>query len=245
MKYLLQKISFFNYKDIIMNIFNYNEALQNTIELDIISKCLEHDGCWEPYQTEISKEILKDGNNIFIDIGSHLGYYSLLASTYNNQVISIDCNETYINLFQKSITENNIENIKIYNKLVNKEFSLDTIIDINSYIKLIKCDIEGYEIEFINSILVRLEQNKIENLIIEISPELRNNYSEYIMKIKKFGYFIYDLGLSPQRKLNSLTTLKSLNMININSVENMKYYISNLPEKQSNFLFSTKNYLLL
>ena len=63
------------------------------------------------------------------------------------------------------------------------------------------------------------------------------------MKIKNLGYFVYDLGLSPQRKLDNSTTLKSLNMININNVENMKYYISNLPEKQSNFLFSIINYV--
>ena len=65
-----------------MNIFDYDTAKKNNSnkeDLDIISKCLETHNCWEPYQTEITKEILKDGNNIFIDIGSHLGYYSLLS----------------------------------------------------------------------------------------------------------------------------------------------------------------------
>lgn len=61
------------------------------------------------------------------------------------------------------------------------------------------------------------------------------------MKIKILGYFIYDIGLSPQRKLNNLTTLKSLKMINI---ENMKNYINSFSEKQSNFLFSTINFLI-
>jgi hypothetical protein len=61
------------------------------------------------------------------------------------------------------------------------------------------------------------------------------------MKIKILGYFIYDIGLRPQRKLNNSTTLKSLKMINI---ENMKNYINSFPEKQSNFLFSTINYLI-
>ena len=60
-------------------IFDYNYYKSNNKDnegLDIISKCLEsNDNCWEPYQTEIIKEILKEGNNIFIDIGHHIGYY--------------------------------------------------------------------------------------------------------------------------------------------------------------------------
>ena len=127
---------------------------------------------------------------------------------------------------------------------MDNKFSLDTIINIDTYIKLIKCDIEGYEIEFVESILERLKQKKIENLILEISPTFRDNYPEYVMKIKNLGYFIYDIGLSPQRKLNNSTTLKSLKMINIENIENMKNYINSFPEKQSNFLFSTINYLI-
>jgi len=249
--YIKQKINFFN-NEVLMYIYDYTKATKigcdvlssNGIALDIISKCLENDECWEPYQTEITKEILKNGNNIFIDIGSHLGYYSLLASVYNNQVISIDCNLKYINLFKKSILDNKIQNINILEKHVDNKFSLDTIINIDTYIKLIKCDIEGYEIEFVDSILERLKQKKIENLILEISPSFRDNYPEYVMKIKNLGYFIYDIGLSPQRKLNNSTTLKSLKMINIENIENMKNYINSFPEKQSNFLFSTINYLI-
>lgn len=63
------------------------------------------------------------------------------------------------------------------------------------------------------------------------------------MKIKDLGYFVYDLGLSPQRKLDNSITLKSLEIINIENVEDMRNYINNFPEKQSNFLFSTINYL--
>ena len=154
-------------------------------------------------------------------------------------------NTNYIYLFEKSILDNKIQNINIIKQCVTDKFSLDSIINVDSYIKLIKCDIEGYEIEFVESILERLTQKKIENLILEISPTLRDNYPEYIIKIKNLGYFIYDLGLSPQRKLDNSTTLKSLKdkVINIDNIESMRNYINSFPEKQSNFLFSTINYI--
>ena len=119
--YKTKKINFFGYS-VLMTIFDYDEAKKKNFDglsgggneaLDIISKCLDYDGSWEPYQTEITKEILKNGNNVFIDVGTHLGYYSLLASVYNNKVISIERNTKFIELFKKTILDNKIENINI------------------------------------------------------------------------------------------------------------------------------------
>tara|TARA_Y100000741_G_C18260467_1_gene560357 strand:- start:2240 stop:2941 length:702 start_codon:yes stop_codon:yes gene_type:complete len=230
-----------------MNIFDYDFFKEKNIQderLDIISKDLNLFKVWEPYQTEITKEILKNGNNIFIDVGTHLGYYSLLASSFNNVVYSIEKNKSYIEFFKKSIQDNQSKNIRIIEEFVDNTFSLDNYINQDSYIKLVKCDIEGNEIEFINSILERLKQKKIENLIIEISPQFRNNYPEHIMKIINLGYFLYDIGLSPNRKIDCTKKLESLKdkVIDINNVKDMTNYVNSFPEKQSNFLFSTINY---
>lgn len=47
-----------------------------------------------------------------------------------------------------------------------------------------------------------LENKIIENLILEISPKKRDEYSEIIELLSKKGYYIYDIGLSSQRKLD-------------------------------------------
>ena len=70
------KINFFS-NNIKMTIFDYDkysdrfmeQTNNESIGLDIISKCLVKDKCWEPFQTEITKEILDNYNGIFIDIG--------------------------------------------------------------------------------------------------------------------------------------------------------------------------------
>jgi hypothetical protein len=233
--------------DININIFDYNHHLNNNIKnegYDIISKCLERDGCWEPYQTEITKEILKDGDNIFLDVGGHIGYYSLLASQYNNDVYIIEREIVYGKMIQKNIESNNIQNINLIKMEVNKDFNLDNIIPFDKEIKLIKCDIEGYEIEFIDSIFDRLINKSIKNIILEISPNFRNNYPEYVKKIMDLGYSAYDIGLSPQRKLNDTEKLSSLlkREIKFNDIESLTKYINNLSERQSNFLFSIDDF---
>ena len=228
-----------------MRIYNYDYYHEKNIlndGLDIISWCLKNqDNCWEPYQTELTKEILKDGNNIFLDVGSHLGYYSLLAASLNNHVYSIDINENSSNIFLHNVEINNFQDkINFFKQYVDINFNLNNIISNDKHIRMIKCDIEGYEIEFVEKILDRLKNKSIDYLILEISPTIRNNYPETVLKIKSLGYDIYDIGLSPQRKLDNSTDIKSLKdkLINIDNLEEMRNYINSFPEKQSNFLFT-------
>ncbi|MCB0254092.1 MAG: FkbM family methyltransferase [Anaerolineae bacterium] len=46
----------------------------------IISKWLYLYGCWEPYESGLMKELLQPGM-IVVDVGAHIGYYSILAAT--------------------------------------------------------------------------------------------------------------------------------------------------------------------
>lgn len=238
-KLIKQKINGFD-KSFDMFVFDYDCYTKNQIGYDIISKDISRFNCWEPFQTEITKEILKTGKDIFIDIGHHLGYYSLLAAAYGNTVYSIDCNKNYIDIFKKSILLNHFNTIHMFNIYIDKKFTLNQILDKNKQIKLIKCDIEGYEIEFIDSITEQLKNKTIQYMIIEISPNFRKNYPEYVLKIKNFGYKIYDIGLSPPRRLNSENNLENMLkpcLLDINNLDDMTKYINSFKEHQSNFLF--------
>tara|TARA_Y100000385_G_scaffold285332_2_gene345064 strand:- start:1925 stop:2686 length:762 start_codon:yes stop_codon:yes gene_type:complete len=238
-----------NKKNIKFQVFDYNHYNQkytcqkindDSIGLDIISYSINKYKIWEPYQTELTIEILnEDKDGLFVDIGCQLGYYSIISSIMDIETISIDNSIHVLNLFRKTILNNNLKKIKIYNDTVNENF--DLIKYVHSPINLLKADIEGYEKFLFPSIEPLLLDNKIKNLILEISPLLDNDYSELCKKIYSYGYQIYDIGLSPLRRIKENTNhLQNLEKFKV-PIDNIFYYIKNLGNvhgnQQSNFLF--------
>ena len=95
-----------------------------------------------------------------------------------------------------------------------------------------------------DSILERLRDKKILNLILEISPTFRENYLEYIKKIIDLGYFVYDIGLSPQRAISTTTTLDTLiaRKLNFKNLQEIEVYVNNFKEKQPCLRNNFENY---
>ena len=72
---------------------------------------------------------------------------------------------------------------------------------------------------------------------MEISPKFDNSYSGLCQTLYSYGYQIYDIGLSHQRKLNQNTNhLQNIDKLKI-PIDNISDYIDNLEHGQSNFLF--------
>ncbi len=114
---------------------------------------------WEPYETFILKSFLKE-NSVFIDIGSNLGYYTLLAGSIakNGQVFSFEPDTQNFELLEKNIMANNLTNIQTYPYAVSNE---NAFVDIFSggankgNVRLFKDDLEGYMEEHQSNKLVK------------------------------------------------------------------------------------------
>lgn len=119
---------------------------------------------YEPNHTNLFLELCKE-NEILIDVGSHVGYYSLLGSKKLECVYSFEILKTYFKSQKKIIELNQIKNIKLFNSAVGdgkkelemvsfadfnklKSISLDEFTKsnrINLTKTIVKMDIEGYE----------------------------------------------------------------------------------------------------
>jgi len=75
---------------------------------------------WEPLETSIIKDFFSIDTN-FIDIGSHIGYYSLLCASISikGTVLSFEPEQQNFKLLQKNIKLNNFKNITPIQKAVS------------------------------------------------------------------------------------------------------------------------------
>ncbi len=92
----------------------------------IIGPRLTGSGCWEPYETQIFKELVKPGMTV-IDVGANIGYYSLMASKLvgeKGKVYAFEPFESTCDILAHSIKANDFRNIEIVRKAVTNEVGL-------------------------------------------------------------------------------------------------------------------------
>lgn len=79
---------------------------------------------WEPYETELMKRLFTKKTK-FIDIGAHIGYYSLLCASASPdcRIISLEPEPENFQILQKNISANNMKNISAYNIAVSDKTS--------------------------------------------------------------------------------------------------------------------------
>jgi len=231
-----------NNKNFKFYIFNYDYHKDNNIQnegLDIISNCIRKKYCWYKLQTELLIEILKDGGHTFIDMGSHIGYYSLIASGYENNVLAIDKNKNYLNLLKKTVKDNNLENIKIVNTILDSATDKSLFENFEN-IKCLKVSLNGAEIGAINLFKNLLKKKKIEYIFLNFNKNKTGGI--FFLKImKKFGYNIFDLKYgnhnSFDENINHLNNIKDKNI----TEENLKLYFKNQKNNETSLLLSVKN----
>jgi FkbM family methyltransferase len=79
---------------------------------EFITYHLLKDGYWDKYKTELLYEITKNNKKyLFVDIGSNIGYFSLLCASFGLKIISFEPISENYNLFLDSIKENGYENL--------------------------------------------------------------------------------------------------------------------------------------
>lgn len=76
---------------------------------------------YEPAETRLVKEIVKDGNNV-LDIGANIGYYSLIFSKLvgaRGRVFAFEPDPENFNLLKKNIAVNQCKNVALEQKAIS------------------------------------------------------------------------------------------------------------------------------
>ena len=163
---------------------------------DLVSHCIYADHTWEPYQTEIQIELFKQfPSATFIDIGAHVGYYSLIAKHFGLNVVCYEANPDIHAVLSRNVGSDNA--VREY---VNA--STPILCGVGESV-LIKLDVEGSEPEIVDALVTSGLAHKIQAIIVEVSPKFREIHIllRMIRQLQSLGLQAYDIGLSPRRAL--------------------------------------------
>lgn len=159
---------------------------------DDISRTLAMYGRWEPEETKVARRILENGNrdDLFIDIGSHIGWFSKLARSYGYDVLAFEADAQNIQLYKKN-TDDHCTVTRVWFGEDTEDIDLPK----NKRVVLLKIDIEGAE-QFA-LVALRHSLDLVDNILMEISPTFNDTYPALVDNLYKYGFTPYFMNGKP------------------------------------------------
>jgi hypothetical protein len=160
---------------------------------DIISYCIDKQEVWEAEETAVQVAILRETTSgIMLDIGSHIGYYSMLAAKLGYTVASFDSSQENLALLHESAEVNQVVD-KIHPYLCLLDDQVPILSRDAEEVQLVKIDIEGAERHAIQMCADLIGGRKIKYLIMEVSPVFNDTYPALVETIAGQGYDVYQI----------------------------------------------------
>lgn len=168
---------------------------------DAVSMSIDVQGVWEGFETLLFLDILaRDSNGLFVDLGSQIGWYSLLAACWGTRVLSVDADPENLRLLEHGAKANGLElgvDIVTSHAWLGPE---SPQVQPGEHVRLLKADVEGAEIEVARIWRPLFEDRSIDYALMEVTPSFSDRYPEVIGGITSLGYsahVIPDKGFPP------------------------------------------------
>lgn len=244
-------------KVIKLEVFDYKKYLNTSgycpadTEVSRSIYCL---GIWESFETLIMLDILRKGDvdNLVVDIGANIGWYSVLASLEGYDVVAIDNDPEILELLDTNIELNQPQGfVTSSNETMNEStpqtyggdvqgFHEGSSVILDPRIEFFKVDIEGGEKWAYRAWQDLFIKRKVNYALFEISPCFNKSYPDLVEEIASHGYDVYKVpqkGFEYIREFEKepLETVKKYCIVN---PEGRREYVASL--YQENFLFIKK-----
>lgn len=164
---------------------------------DAISRVLKDERCWEfhnflPFLDALA---LADPDEPVLDIGSHLGWYTCLATTRGFNVLAVCPDAEQLELLHMNVAGNHAPRAAAVSAWTWIDENTPVIpVDGSPMIAMVKIDIEGSERHAVRVLRELLQARKIRSMMMECSPIFNNSYRDLVSDIISYGYIATMIG---------------------------------------------------
>lgn len=182
-----------------MEVFNwelYKDFAGYCTGQDDVSRTLINQGHWEPVESQIVRDVLMLGDRAMgiIDVGAHIGWYSIMAAKMNYAVMAFEGDAENCAVLKRNAKLNHCaDKISIYNWWIDASHP-----PINPEDKhFVKMDIEGNERYAVAMFAPLLRHGGANYVLMEVSPIFKPGYPRVVAQMQEWGYEAYRLPDKP------------------------------------------------
>jgi len=140
-----------------------------------VSRSIRSQGIWEGYDTGLAISILEDKSpGIFMDFGSNVGWYSIIARGLDRNVLAFEADPHFIQSMEVSMSNNGFNtDWMIVHGWIDEDtpsLPIQAGLDPAPHVRLVKSDTEGAECHVIHMLQNFFEHGMIDYMMLELSP---------------------------------------------------------------------------
>ena len=157
---------------------------------DAVSATIYEHKVWEPRETVLALDVFASKTpGVFLDLGAQLGWFTLLAASWERDVIAVEADNDNASMLQESLNGNGWDDlVEVHVKRIGRD-PMPTDVNIAGFdVCLAKLDLEGAEREAIAELGPLIEEGRIANMLIEVSPVFDDYYPNLLAQLVASGF---------------------------------------------------------
>lgn len=171
---------------------------------DDISRTLLNGEGWEKETTPLVLSILKTGSaeNLVLDFGANIGWYTVMAAKAGYNVLSFEGNKETCSLLNRNVRMNNCLGT------VQSRFAWidgdSEPLELSHRVELFKSDLEGNDHHAVKMCENLFSERRINYALIEVSPVFTPEHKDLPKRIEDYGYETIEVIGDPAEQANYL-----------------------------------------
>lgn len=160
---------------------------------DRVSETIDERGIWEPAGSILTMSALEPLDALpVLDFGSQIGWYTSVAISCGMKVLPIDMETEMHRLLLRS-RELNGDRDHIWDPLEAEISEASGMLSPYERIAFIKADIEGAERHVVRMFRPMLMEQRVDHLMLEISPCFNESYPDLVCELRSYGYHCWQI----------------------------------------------------